>query len=385
MDTLSEKERATLHKGKEVAKYLLDTYTSFAPTQLLDRVAYYMPKEFTPDTPYASTDGDYMYLGEKFADVNMSDGQFIQLHEVLHRVLMHPARGIGKDMEIYNIAGDYIVNSILIETFGLTPLKGIYYDPKYSAKIVTTEEVYNELLAEKRQGKQPSKPKNPVFDKDLKEGSFSENPVMKQESEDFVRAMASAEKAEAGSGRGEIDRLLSSMGAGVAHWKEELEQYFTKAVQSYYSYNRLNKRYLYADIIMPKRIKHKSGLTGVIAVDTSGSVSEKLLLEFMGEIENLFNSVDMEGNVLLFTDGVYRDIAVPPFPTEYSVNAGGTNFKSVFTYMEANNMNPDVLLFFTDMGDTIPPEEPPYPVIWVTKASLVVPVPYGDIVTLPDA
>ena len=81
---------------------------------------------------------------------------FLMMHEVMHCVLQHPVRGIGKHHYIYNVACDIVVNSNILDYM---ELEDILIDGEYAmhlspsnreGKEMTAEEVYEELMKKKQ-------------------------------------------------------------------------------------------------------------------------------------------------------------------------------------------------------------------------------------------
>jgi predicted metal-dependent peptidase len=75
-------------------------------------------------------------------------------HEIGHKMLLHPTRRGSRDPYIWNAAGDYVINLMLVES-GFVPLTNLVidgqpwswlYDVKY--KGMTTEQVYEALIKE---------------------------------------------------------------------------------------------------------------------------------------------------------------------------------------------------------------------------------------------
>jgi len=52
---------------------------------------------------------------------------------------------------------------------------------------------------------------------------------------------------------------------------------------------------------------------------------------------------------------------------------GGTRFTPVFDWVEKQDMQPDLLVYFTDAEGEFPKQAPPYPVIWLVKGRQTVP------------
>ena len=48
---------------------------------------------------------------------------------------------------------------------------------------------------------------------------------------------------------------------------------------------------------------------------------------------------------------------------------GGTRFEPVFDYVRTNKINPQCLIYFTDMGSSFNFKKPNYPVLWIDTAT----------------
>lgn len=112
-----------------------------------------LPDAVRADIETAATDGRKIYWNLQFV-ATLSDKQlvFVLAHEVLHCSLMHHLRRMGRDSLLWNIAGDYVINAILIrEKIGEMP-EGCLHDPKFDGWAV--EAVYEALRQEQEQEKQ---------------------------------------------------------------------------------------------------------------------------------------------------------------------------------------------------------------------------------------
>jgi predicted metal-dependent peptidase len=124
----------------------------------------------------------------------------------------------------------------------------------------------------------------------------------------------------------------------------------------------------------------------VVAVDTSGSIREEDLREFVAEVDALKGQLRARLTLLacdadLAADGPWQFEPWEEFrlPREFR-GGGGTSFVPVFRYVEQRGTPPDLLVYFTDAEGTFPTSEPPYPVIWLVKGRAR--VPWGQRVQL---
>jgi predicted metal-dependent peptidase len=149
----------------------------------------------------------------------------------------------------------------------------------------------------------------------------------------------------------------------------------TASARDDYSYMRPSRRE--GDYILPTLRSHQLDL--VVAVDTSGSIKDSEMEEFIAEIDALKGQVRAR-ITLLFCDAKLCDGAPWIFepweevkrPVEVK-GGGGTSFLPVFDWVERLGIRPDLLVYFTDAQGPFPPDEPHFPVIWLIKGKSKVP------------
>jgi len=81
-------------------------------------------------------------------------------HEVMHCALGHASRRFDRDHELWNIAGDYAINIILVDA-GLQMPAGAYVDDAFRG--MTTDEIYR-ILDERRQEDEQQQQESPGAD-----------------------------------------------------------------------------------------------------------------------------------------------------------------------------------------------------------------------------
>ena len=109
------------------------------------------------------------------------------------------------------------------------------------------------------------------------------------------------------------------------------------------------------------KIKMKQHM--LLAIDTSGSVSDKELTEFMNEIHHIYKAgVDI---TIMQCDTVIRSINTYKGKHELNVEGrGGTEFDPVLDYYNENNKKYTSLVYFTD-GECYTSVKPKGNVLWV--------------------
>ncbi len=101
----------------------------------------------------------------------------------------------------------------------------------------------------------------------------------------------------------------------------------------------------------------------LLAIDTSGSVSDAEVLEFMNEIHHIYKTgVDI---TVIQCDTTIRSIEPYNGKNEIRLNGrGGTEFDPVLEYYNQNLKKYTSLIYFTD-GEWHTSVKPKSPVLWV--------------------
>ena len=335
-----------------------------------------MPLKERGDIPTFATDGKFIYYNPEFADsLSLDDTKFVLLHEVLHPAFFHCTRRGHRDPRIWNMAGDYVINPILIES-GLRPPKDVLYDEKYSGW--TAEKVYDDIidnaeiisLAEAMNGDIGG---TGVF----LDASDSEAERAEVESDWNQKLVAAAEAAKhRGKIPGAFEDYIKEFLNPKVPWNDKLRQYARDEVQSDYLWTRPSKRLIADGIYLPSEQPEDGISKAVVVKDTSGSISSypELLQQFGGEISSMLEEGLIEEMYVLDVDTEVRGVQLltredTPLG-ELGVNGGGgTSFEPAFDWVEENNIYPSLFIYLTDMYGSFPNNPPNYPVIWVAYGS----------------
>jgi len=81
-----------------------------------------------------------------------------------------------------------------------------------------------------------------------------------------------------------LARLINEALHPTVPWQEVLRNFFRDVAKDDYSWSRPNKRFLQYDIYVPSLVSPSLGEI-VVALDTSGSITQKLLAEFLAEVQ----------------------------------------------------------------------------------------------------
>jgi predicted metal-dependent peptidase len=154
------------------------------------------------------------------------------------------------------------------------------------------------------------------------------------------------------------------------NWKDILREFIkTTSDRCDFSWNRPNKRYIQSGIYLPQMSGEKLEDV-VIAIDTSGSISQSQLDRFGGALTSVLSEFEAVTLHVIYCDTTIHKAetltkADLPLSLE-GIGGGGTNFRPPFQWVEEQGIEPSCFMYFTDMQcDSFPSEEPGYDVRWI--------------------
>jgi predicted metal-dependent peptidase len=196
------------------------------------------------------------------------------------------------------------------------------------------------------------------------------------------------------AGAAQQARQAGKLGAGMARmiefflepelpWRVLLARYLTSVARDDYSYLRPSNRRGDPFIFPSLR---SAQIDMVVAVDVSGSVSEKEIGQFIAEIDALKGQLRSRITLHacdsnLVAEGPWyfepwEEFSMP----KHLQGGGGTSFKPIFDWVDTEDRPPDLLVYFTDAQGEFPDLPPQYPVVWLVKGKTK--VPWGERVQL---
>jgi predicted metal-dependent peptidase len=382
------------------------------------------------------TDARYFYYNPSFIrHLSLAQTQFMLAHEAMHCALAHFARRQHREIRRWDVACDHAVNLILWEE-GLKPPPGVLMNPEYHG--LTAEEIYplippdpNEETIdshlydrESGSGSQKRPDRSSAADRGEAEEEAGAGPgqaageepppqsrqgaspgqaarqqnqagsepeiegLSETEKEELARqwqqrlAAAAQQAAMAGKLSRSLMRMVDDLLQPQLPWRMLLARYLKTAARDDYSFQRPSRRE--GEAILPSLAS--SMIDVVVVLDTSGSIDDEELREFLSEVDVIKGQI--RARVLLhacddklcengpWVYEVWEPLELPRNLT----GGGGTDFRPVFQWLEQNQLRPDVLVYFTDAEGEFPKTEPPYPVIWLVKGKA--PVPWGQRIQL---
>ena len=327
--------------------------------------------------------------------LELSEVEFVLANGAMHASLAHERRRGKRSGWLWQMSTDMAINDMLLQN-GLDMPYGAQYRKRFSG--MYAEEIYAELKddilrededleyeaddsddvePQENEKKQDKQEQSEQMQEELEEEILQEQLL----AEEAISALEA--KMQSGEAPQSIERFFEVEHFGKIDWRDELRLALDRFYRDDYVMMPPSKKLLYQGIYLPSNISQTFRL--VIAVDSSGSVDEVLLNEFMSEVNFLMSLVpNYEIELLVCDDKIHF------YKTFYSgeqlevslKGGGGTDFRPVFEFIENNFDDVKLLLYFTDMEGIFPKEVPNYMVKWVSSKEAK--APFGELLLLKD-
>jgi predicted metal-dependent peptidase len=321
----------------------------------------------------AATDGRNFYYNSRFVEMlRPKEVEFLFGHEVLHCVYDHFGRRGERDPQIWNIANDYCVNADLkkhnVGEF-ITSVPCLY-EKKYEG--LSSEEVYDDLM---KNAKKISLSDliDQLLDDHLgddgdsegdgdsdKEGKGKGRPKISEEEKQKIRdeikeAMLAAAATVDGAGNlpAGVKRMIKDLTEPQLNWRELLRMNLESTIKSDYTWMRASRKGWHMDAVMPGQ-KNDEMIDIAIAIDTSGSIGETMLKDFLSEIQGIMDSFpSYKIHIISFDTEVHNPAQYDSDNLDSIVDydpagGGGTDFEVVWNYFKQQEIQPRRLVMFTD-------------------------------------
>jgi len=348
------------------------------------------------EEPMFCTNGKRIQYNQTFAD-SLEDGQirYALCHEIAHCAMGHLWRAEGRDMKLWNVACDYVVNQMLddYEADGKAAGQSVPWTrppdwldiaghPEFRGK--SAEEIYRMMVGNppppkqsqdgsgggqsvqgqpqpgqgqpEDQGGQPD-PNSPVekakqkFCKQQGPGDFEEPPPDEMPEEgaggepgaeaglerDWQIATAQAEQIAKMKGNcpGAASNLANALKNPKVDWRDVLREFVQAKARTDWSFARPNKRHLSRGFILPTLHNQKTGRL-VFAFDSSGSTVH-LADAYATEIQAALDMVQPERVDVIVCDADVQHVQSFEPGDAVKVDAkggGGTDFRPVFDVID---------------------------------------------------
>lgn len=347
--------------------------------------------------PTAGTDGIHLYYNPHFiGKLSVAETKFVVAHEVMHCVYEHFFRRNGRDPEIWNWAGDYVINLELKDlNIGSIPTNDKFLNPEWrkenpeKAKEIgaqpmclleekyrgmASEEVYDILEEEqKKKGKsnrqsfdihiEPGHGPGQGDGKSDPTGKTGPVPLTKDQIDRLpeelrqavMDAAKTAESVGSGAGRlpGGVKRLIDEWTDSQMDWRELLVNKIQSTLRSDYTWARQSRKSQGSGFYLPGMLNDEE-VSVDCAIDTSGSMSSEMLADLLGEVKGIMEQfAAFKLRVWCFDTTTYTVHEYTPDTLDeiddFEIEGGGgTLFECNWEMMREQEIMPDQLVIFTD-------------------------------------
>lgn len=366
----------TMKRMKEIRRHLIKDYPFFGELIMNLNLA-------VADVGTACTDGKYLIMDLKFVEhLSVKELEFVYMHEVMHVVFLHCYRRNGRHKYLWNIACDLVVNSNIVMAMGIEDLlvAGEYVLHRINgveAYHYTAEEIYNLLLCD---------------------GVASDCSDFKEiDSHEIWEELASDEKREAmdrwnelsleatgkwygkgvGIAAGSLKRYRDALYKAQLKWKQIVRDFVRyRNNEQDYGFRPPDRRFAEEEYIYPGVNDAEEAVVEDIwiFIDKSGSMSVKMIMDIVHEIECGLQQVKhMKAMVSFFDTTITTPISIEQLKDFMKVKVpipeGGTSFHSIFQYAVCNRKKymPRAMIILTDGYAAFPDKNPmkDVDVLWI--------------------
>jgi predicted metal-dependent peptidase len=319
----------------------------------------------------AATDGRNFYYNSRFIKMlSAKEVEFLFGHEVLHVVYDHFGRRGDRDPQLWNIANDYAVNADLkkhnVGQF-ITTVPALY-DSKYEG--LSSEEIYDLLyenaekiniedLLDRIIDEHMDDNKDSTADGEEIDGSGKGRPRLTADEKRKIRdeikeaVISAVQASDPGQVPAGIKRLVKQITEPKMNWRALLRQQLESSIKNDWSWLRVSRRSWHMDATLPG-LKKDEMIDIVVMIDASGSIDEKMLRDFLGEIQGIMDSFPaFKIHVASFDTKIYNAVDYDSDNLDnlcdYEIDGGGgTSFEVIFDYLKNMELEPKQLIVFTD-------------------------------------
>ena len=343
----------------------------------------------------ACTDGERLVFDPDFAEALRSDQEmeFVILHEVLHCVLEHCTRRGCRDANLYNIACDIVVNSTILEMWGIQTICVAGEEPMHLAPNGTegrnynAEEIYQMFLLDCAGNTANTHTSGSILDRhDVWDGIKNQERIRDTWDRKIRNAAQLCQDAALPSTMREL--IESLYGRSKLNWRQLLHD-FIQCDTYDYSFLPPDRRFS-GDFFLPAFNEDES--QGVakdiwVCIDTSASISDEQLSDMLQEVQDAMRQVGLSGAISFFDGEITEPVA---FTTEEEIKkiipkgGGGTSYHVIFQYLQEKLYQelPKAILVFTDGYVWKWPEEAAslnVPVLWLICKDGNANIPWGRV------
>jgi predicted metal-dependent peptidase len=326
-------------------------------------------------------------------------------HEVMHCCFQHFSRRQYRELKKWNIAGDHVINLDLLESgFVLPDLAKIFNnpeakicaDPKY--KGMATETVYDllpdapikvQFVGGGGSGTGGEEGEDPggcggVMDAP---GDTAEQAESARSWEQNVRAAVAVARANnIGNLPSSLKSLVDQLEQSKVSWRDLTRRWIDNSLAKEVSWARLSRRSVSVGVPLPGMISDRLSHL-VMCIDTSGSITEKMIREFVGEVAGALDQGTADRVTVIYADTQVQHVDefyAGDYVTAGHYNGGGTAFSDTFRYISKNIPDASAVIYLTDLCVKDFGQDPGCPTLWAVYSpehnyqQLIAAAPFGE-------
>lgn len=366
----------TMKRMKDTRRHLVKDYPFFGELIMNLNLA-------VADVGTACTDGKHLIMDSNFVErLSVRELEFVYMHEVMHVVFFHCYRRNGRNKYLWNIACDLVVNSNIVMAMGVDDL---LVDDEYvlhringfEAYHYTAEEIYNLLLCDgvdsdysDSQGIDSHEIWEEIAEDEKRE-------AMDRWNELSLEATSKWYGTGVGIAAGSLKRYKDALYRAQLKWKQIVRDFVRyRNNEQDYGFRPPDRRFAEEEFIYPGlNDVEEAVVEGIwIFIDKSGSMSVKMIMDIVHEIECGLQQVGhMKAMVSFFDTNVTTPISIEQLKDFVKVKVpmpdGGTSFHSIFQYAVRNRKKymPRAIIVLTDGYAVFPDKNPmkDVDVLWI--------------------
>lgn len=218
-----------------------------------------------------------------------------------------------------------------------------------------------------------------VDDHDVWNEGNGSSTMSKEILKNTLKDAADSTKRQAGVVPSEVLVQIDKLSKSVVNWKQQLRQFVAQTLETKLESTRKKRNRRYG--IMYPGHKIEESLNLALAVDTSGSVSDEALQQFLAEINNIHKQ-GVNITIIECDSVVHNVYEYDPKKFKSFTGRGGTAYQPAFD--KAKELKVDGVIFFGDGDCFDEPTKPKYPVLWALVGQSPAPAKFGRVIRIGD-
>jgi predicted metal-dependent peptidase len=318
--------------------------------------------------PTAATDGRHFFYNKDFID-SLDDEELIFLmgHEVLHCVYDHMDRRGDREPRLWNIANDYVVNMDLVENNIGKKIEKVQICFDYKYQRWTSDEVYDDLYENAEKVYVDTLDMHLDFSDEQSDGDAGAEdngdgngpPKYTAEERQQIKDELKEAVLQAASGAGNKDvpkgvrNLLKNLTNPELDWRELLNTNIQSVVKNDFTFMRPAKKGIAERVYLPG-MDYDTDLDVFCFIDSSGSMSDEMLQDLLGEVKGCMEQYsNFKLRLCFFDTQTYTIHEFDPSNIDeiHDIEVeggGGTDFDCMFDRLKEEDILPQKLIVFTD-------------------------------------